>query len=362
MKLFRCDHCGQTLYFENVTCGNCGRRLGYLPEDNDIISLDADGATWTSPNHPGQRYIFCANEALGSCNWLIAAETGGPIYCRACRHNEMIPDLSDPIRLTQWQTIERAKHRLIYALLRLNLPLATRTEDPVHGLSFRFLAEDLALMPIMTGHQSGTITLSLAEADDAQRELRRTQLREPYRTLLGHFRHEIGHHYWDLLVAGQATQAEYRALFGDETLDYVAALQQYYAGGATPDWQQRYISAYATAHAWEDFAETWAHYMHIIDTLETAVAFGVRTRPEVDETGDLAARFTFDPYAAENIQLVIDHWIPLALLLNNLNRSMGHPDAYPFVLTPQVIEKLGFVHRLVRNARTASETSASTAA
>jgi hypothetical protein len=351
MKLFRCDHCGQTLYFENVACENCGRRLGYLPEDNDIISLDPDGMAWTSPKHPGRRYIFCANEALGSCNWLISAEAGGPVYCRACRHNEMIPDLTDPRRLVQWQTIERAKHRLIYALLRLGLPLATRTEDPIHGLGFRFLADELAPAPVVTGHVGGTITIALAEADDAQREMRRTQLREPYRTLLGHFRHEIGHHYWDLLVAGQPIHSDYRALFGDESLDYLSALQTYYAGGASPDWQQRYISAYATSHAWEDFAETWAHYMHILDTLETATAFGVRTRPEVDPTGDLSARFGFDPYAAESIQTIVDNWIPLALLMNNLNRSMGHPDAYPFVLTPEVIEKLDFVHRLVAAAR-----------
>jgi hypothetical protein len=265
----------------------------------------------------------------------------------------MIPDLADPLHLAQWQTIERAKHRLIYALLRLGLPLETRAENPTHGLSFRFLADELALVPVMTGHQSGTITIALAEADDAQRELRRTQLREPYRTLLGHFRHEIGHHYWDLLVANHPVHAEYRALFGNESLDYGGALQQYYAQGAAPDWQQRYITAYATSHAWEDFAETWAHYMHIVDTIETATAFGVRTRPEVDATGDLGARFVLDPYAAGSVDAIIDDWIPLALLMNNLNRSMGYPDAYPFVLTPEVIQKLGFVHRLMGSARAA---------
>src|SRR5690606_19883660 len=138
---------------------------GYLARDNDLVSLDPDGAAWRTPRHPGRRFVFCANAGLGSCNWLIPAEPGGPLYCEACRHNEMIPDLSDPLRLAQWQTIERAKHRLIYALLRLRLPLATRAEDPGHGLSFRFLSEDLAQVPVMTGHQSGTITLSLAEAD-----------------------------------------------------------------------------------------------------------------------------------------------------------------------------------------------------
>lgn len=351
MKLFRCDHCSHTLYFENVGCESCGHRLGYLARDNDLVSLDPDGAAWRTPRHPDSRFVFCANAGLGSCNWLIPAEPGGPLYCEACRHNEMIPDLSDPLRLAQWQTIERAKHRLIYALLRLRLPLATRAEDPGHGLSFRFLSEDLAQVPVMTGHQSGTITLSLAEADDAQREYRRTALREPYRTLLGHFRHEIGHHYWDILVAGGPALDRYRALFGDETTAYDAALQAYYTNGAAPGWQQNYISAYATAHPWEDFAETWAHYMHIIDTVETAAAFGVHTRPDVDRTGDLAARFAFDPYQAVNFRQIVDHWIPLALLMNNLNRAMGHPDAYPFVLTEPIIGKLAFVHELVHPAR-----------
>lgn len=351
MKLFRCDHCGHTLYFENVGCENCGHRLGYLPGDNDLVSLDADGAMWSTPKHPGRTFVFCSNAELGSCNWLIPAAPGGPVYCLACRHNETIPDLADPRRLTQWQTIERAKHRLIYALLRFGLPLETRGENPLHGLSFRFLADEHAPVPVMTGHEDGIITIALAEADDAQREFRRTQMREPYRTLLGHFRHEIGHHYWDLLVAGSPAHEDFRALFGDERQDYLAALQRHYAEGAPPDWQPGFISAYATAHPWEDFAETWAHYLHIIDTVEMATAFGVRTRPEVDETGDIAARFAFDPYRADDIQKVIDHWIPLALLMNNLNRAMGHPDAYPFVLTPPVIEKLGFVQRIVAGAR-----------
>jgi hypothetical protein len=346
MKLFRCDHCGHTLYFENVACQNCGHRLGYVPEIGDVVSLDSDEVTWSSPKIPGKKYLFCANAAQGACNWLIESQPRGEVFCRACRHNETIPPLSEPQHLSQWQTIERAKHRLIYSILQFGLPLETRTENPRHGLSFRFLA-DLEPQPIMTGHDEGIVTIALAEADDAERERRRTSMHEPYRTLLGHFRHEIGHHYWDLLVAGGPMHEEFRILFGDETIDYEEALRTYYLNGAPPDWQHNFISAYATAHAWEDFAETWAHFLHLTDTAEIAASYGLKLNPDFDDTGQLAADIRFDAYRIRNISTLVDNWVPLASLLNNLNRSMGLSDAYPFVLTPKIVEKLGFILRLV---------------
>jgi hypothetical protein len=353
MKLFRCDHCGHTIYFENVVCESCGHALGYLPDDNALVSLEADNGQWTAPKRPGKRFVYCANAEYGACNWLIEATPGGEAFCRACRHNEVVPALSDPVNVTRWQTIERAKKRLMYSLLRFDLPLKTRTEDPVHGLSFRFLAEAAAPTPVLTGHENGIITLALGEADDAEREKRRTQLREPYRTLLGHFRHEIGHHYWDLLVANGPMQDEFRSLFGDETLDYMGCLNKYYAEGAPEGWQSHYISAYATAHPWEDFAETWAHFLHIIDTVEMASAFGVRMAPKNDKLGELTATIDFQPYNLNSIEDLIENWLPLSSLINNLNRAVGQLDAYPFVLTPPVIEKLGFIQRLIAQRRNA---------
>jgi hypothetical protein len=347
MKLFVCDHCGNTVYFENALCERCGHQLGYLPQRNALVSLVEDGGLWSTPAFPDDAYVFCENAHHGACNWLIRAEPGGDIFCAACRHNETIPAIDEPLNLARWQVIERAKKRLIYSLLRLRLPLQTRSENPAHGLSFRFLA-DLAIGPgpVLTGHESGIITIALAEADDAEREARRTRMGEPYRTLLGHFRHEIGHHYWDLLVDCQPAQDRFRILFGDERADYAQALQTYYSNGAPPGWPQTHISAYATAHPWEDFAETFAHYLHITDTVEMASAFGVRARPRTEDAS-LALRVDFDPYIEGDVQTIIDNWVPLASMLNNLNRAMGHPDAYPFILTPQVIEKLGFVHDLV---------------
>jgi hypothetical protein len=350
MKLFSCDHCGNALYFENVSCERCGHRLGYLSDANALLSLEPTDGAWASPLFPGRSFVFCANAAYGACNWLTEAAPGEALYCRACRHNELIPPIDDPLSVRRWQVIERAKKRLVYSLLRLHLPLATRSEDTLHGLSFRFLSEALATAPVLTGHEAGIITIALTEADDAQREYRRTQFNEPYRTLLGHFRHEIGHHYWDILVSQGPHLSEFRSLFGDEMLDYEGALQRYYAGAPPADWQSGYISAYATSHPWEDFAETFAHYLHLVDTTEMAAAFGVRLRPRIDERGELSARIDFDPYRISDISELVEHWIPLASLINNLNRAVGQNDAYPFVLTPAVIRKLGFVASLVKEA------------
>lgn len=351
MKLFSCTHCGNTLYFENAVCERCGHALGYAPAHGAMISFDDDNGVWTSPALPGERFIYCANAKHGACNWLVPAQAGGDVYCAACRHNETIPPIDDPINLARWQTIERAKKRLFYSLLRLGLPLQTRAEDPEHGLAFRFLADDdTAPQRVMTGHDNGIITIALAEADDAEREYRRTSMNEPYRTLLGHFRHEIGHHFWDLLVANGPAHAQFQALFGDESADYGQALEAHYANGAPSGWMATHISAYATSHPWEDFAESFAHLLHIIDTVEMAAAFGIRARPRTADDGLAMPPVTFDPYLEPDIAVIVEHWVPLVSLLNNLNRAVGQADAYPFILTPPVIEKLGFINALVHQA------------
>lgn len=351
MKLFRCDHCGHMLYFENTRCERCGRALGYEPESNSLVSLDGGPDIYTAPHLDNRSFVFCANARPGACNWLLPHQPGADPFCKACRHNELVPNIDDPTDLARWQAIERAKKRLFYSLLRFNLPLATRSEDPAHGLSFRFLNEEIAPAPVLTGHDNGVITLALKEADDATREYRRTQFNEPYRTLLGHFRHEVGHHYWDILVSANPSELEaFRALFGDERADYGEALERHYAQGAPADWQQNYISAYATAHPWEDFAETFAHFLHLTDTTEMASAYGLRLRPALDRDGELAARIAYDPYAENDVAELMENWVPLSSLINNLNRAVGQLDAYPFVLSPPAIEKLGFISRLLFDA------------
>ncbi|MDB5612944.1 MAG: hypothetical protein JWQ22_597 [Devosia sp.] len=350
MKLFSCGSCGNTVYFENVSCEQCGHALGYAPDLIEMLALDPDGGVLVNVADRTGRFAYCANHQHGACNWLVPAGVQAEQYCVACRHNDTVPPLADPVNVFHWQAMERAKKRLFYSLLRLQLPLATRDEDPEHGLSFRFLADDGAgSAPVMTGHDNGIITIALIEADDAQREARRTSMGEPYRTLLGHFRHEVGHHYWDLLVRSEPNLSTFRNLFGDESVDYGDALQRHYAQGAPADWPQRFISAYATAHPWEDFAESWAHYLLIVDTVETALAFNVGAAPAADKDASLAVKVDIDPYTNVLFAPIVDNWVPLTLLLNNLNRAVGQPDAYPFVLSPAVVEKLSFIHSLVRN-------------
>jgi hypothetical protein len=272
----------------------------------------------------------------------------------------MIPDLSIADNLANWQKIEIAKHRMFYSLLRFKLPTPTKAEAPEAGLAFDFLAE----LPqpnaprVMTGHDNGLITLALAEADDALREQNRVAMHEPYRTLIGHFRHEIGHYYWDRLVRDGGQLDACRQLFGDDSQDYGLALQNHYANGAPADWQANFVSQYATSHPWEDFAETWAHYLHIVDTLEIARAFGLSTHPRLTKGEELDSSVDFDPYRAAEIGQLIDSWLPLSLALNSLNRAMGQPDLYPFVLSVPAIEKLGFIHRLVHGANAPVATAA----
>ena len=354
MKLFKCQHCGQALYFENTACESCHYRLGFLPPVMTVSALEPEGEQYSPLAQPSPLVRFCDNAGYDACNWLIDANSPSPL-CAACRHNRTIPDLTVPLNATRWKRLEAAKHHLFYSLLRLNLPLANRIDDPDHGLAFDFLAEspDPTGPKVMTGHDNGLITIALIEADDAERERRRTQMHEPYRSLLGHFRHEVGHYFWDVLVRDGGRLDACRAVFGDDSEDYDAALQRHYQQGAPADWQERYVSQYASKHPWEDWAETWAHYLHIIDTLEMASAFGIRVKPRLVNEETLTADIDLDPYRAEaSMTEIIDAWLPLTFAMNSLNRAMGNPDLYPFVLSHAVVHKLGFVHDVVHGRTT----------
>jgi hypothetical protein len=348
MKLFKCQNCGQLLYFENHHCEKCSRILGYIPELATLSALEPEGDNWRALARKDALYRFCANARFGVCNWMI--EAGMPdIYCAACRHNRMVPDTSIPGDHIAWQKIEIAKHRLFYSLMKLNLPLDEKNQDGSYRLAFDFLASpprgDAAR--VITGHEHGLITVAVEEADDAEREKRRTVMHEPYRTLLGHVRHEVGHYYWELLVLEANQVAAFRRIFGNEDRDYGEALQNYYANGAPANWQDKFVSAYATSHPWEDFAETWAHYLHIADTLEMARAFGLYIHPRISQSGELDAEVDFDPYRMCDVVPLINTWIPLSNALNCLSRTMGQPDLYPFIISPAVVEKLGLVHDLI---------------
>ena len=352
MRLFKCPACDQLLYFENTRCERCGRVLGYDPTTSCMRALERDGDLWTDASGDGVAgsWRFCTNAGQAACNWLVEAGSSNP-YCTACRHNHIVPNLSDAENVSRWRALEAAKHRLIYTLMRLDLPLATRSEDPQHGLAFDFLAETPQQPKVLTGHDDGLITIALKEGDDAERSRMREQMGEVYRTALGHFRHEIGHHYWDLLVRGTRFLDPFRALFGDEREDYAEALKRHYSQPHKPGWQANFVSVYATSHPWEDFAETWAHYLHIIDTLEMASSFGVSVHPKLGRESAMEADIDFDPYGEPEMTSIMDKWLPLAFAVNSLNRSMGQPDLYPFVLSQHVVKKLAFIHALVRAER-----------
>jgi len=309
LKTFRCQ-CGQLLFFENNFCVKCQTAVGFAPGRGEIVAVEG--------------YRRCAND--GVCNWLLEDDKS---LCLSCRLTRTIPDQFWPRNAERWARLEAAKRRLLFSLLY-------QLRVPVEGMTFDFLAPEAG--PVLTGHANGVITVNAGEADDDQRERTRAAFDEPYRTLLGHLRHESGHFYWDRLVQPGPLE-EFRELFGDEREDYGQALERHHSQGPPPDWQERgFISSYASAHPWEDWAETWAHYLHIIDTMETARAFdvGVRVRARVDGLGD------------DDLAETIEDWVQLTLVLNSLNRSMGLPDLYPFVLSTSAAAKLSMVHRLVR--------------
>src|SRR5919106_4546362 len=334
MKLFECQHCGQLLYFENTRCERCGHDLGYLPDSAVLSALTReDGDRWRLLAAPLGLVRFCANASYDACNWLVPAESSDA-FCRACRHNRTIPDLGVAEHLLRWRRLEAAKHRLVYGLLRLGLPLPSKIEDSESGLAFDFLAGPAGRFQetpqVITGHARGLITINIAEADDAERERARKDMAEPYRTLLGHFRHEIGHYYWARLVRDGRWLEPFRALFGDERQHYGSCLEAHHAAGPPADWPERFISGYAAAHPWEDWAETWAHYLHLVDTLETAQAFRLSVSPAAGDDPALAAAAYFDPYRYDDFDAMIRTWLPLTYAVNSLNRSMGQPDLYPF--------------------------------
>lgn len=346
MKVFHCDHCGQLLFFENVNCVRCGRALAYVPELSHLVSLDPlsspDGPTrWSSP-FLGREFRLCSNYSNHNvCNWALPAADPESL-CKACRLTRTIPNLSRPGNDRLWYKLEVAKRRLVYTLAQLGLPLESKVDHPDSGLVFEFLED------VLTGHAKGVITVNIAEADDAERVKRRVQLNEPYRTLLGHFRHESGHFYWERIVQRSSRLDAFRTTFGDERTDYEAALAHNYSVGAPMNWQDRYVSAYAAMHPWEDWAETWAHYLHMVDTLETAAALGISIEPLRGDEPTIREMPNPVEDEAVSFDRMMTSWTPLTYVLNNLNRGLGNDDAYPFVLSTTTVSKLRFVHDTIR--------------
>jgi hypothetical protein len=347
MKLSTCEKCGRLVQFEQAACRGCGAPLGFVPAAMDLVGVSPAGEGRVhASGRPGEAFRPCVNAEANGCNWLVPDEDPER-RCVACRLNRNLADMSVPLHRRKWRLVECAKRRLIYALLRLGQRVAPKGAEEARGLAFDFLIGSKGA-PVITGHANGLVTINLLEADSVERERQRVALNEPYRTLLGHFRHETGHHYQNVLVEDAGRTAACRAVFGDDSADYREALDAYYANGPTPGWEEAFVSGYATMHPWEDFAETWAHYLHIVDTLDTGAGFGLSVNPKVGANPRDATVIDFDPYRPPSFENLVEAWLPLTEAVNSLNRSMGQPDLYPFDLAPKVVEKLGFIHDLLQ--------------
>tara|TARA_R110002049_G_scaffold2743_4_gene21091 strand:- start:21985 stop:22998 length:1014 start_codon:yes stop_codon:yes gene_type:complete len=333
LKKFSCS-CGQTVFFENTQCYACGSILAYDFEKDTMRAL-TQPEVGVYQSRDKKQYKLCKNyEQFGVCNVCVIHDSPSE-WCVACRLNQTIPNLDNPENIQYWKKLELAKRRLIRTLLSLNLPLESMVNQQECRLRFAFL-EDQRRNPdvpnefVYTGHNHGLITVNLDEADDVSREQVKVTTGENYRTPLGHLRHESGHYYFDVLLANSQLLDGFRMLFGDESVDYKQSLDNYYSHKQYQQWQNDFISRYAQAHPLEDWAECWAHYLHMHDTLETA-----RCQNIIEDISD------------NSLDESVADWSSLIVIMNELNRSMGLNDTYPFVLSDEVIRKLNFVHQVI---------------
>ncbi len=325
MRRFVCRICGSVISFASAECDVCGTGLGLFPSTGELLPVRQTGPVEYSASTAGPDSTVswrCLNFAWG-CNWMVPADSGN-VWCESCRLTRGRPDESAIEAVLAWSTVEQAKRRLVHQLQTLGLPIHAPSPEFDDGVVF-----DLVYLPDspgVTGHRRGVVTVDLREVDDRFRESARVYFDEPDRTVLGHLRHEIGHHYWHLLVERSGTIDSFRALFGDERADYRDTLADHYQhiGRAVP---HTHISSYATAHPSEDWAETFAHYLQLRDGLETAEAFGIA------------------PAAAhgESVASMLQRWRHLATAVNEMNLALGHTAPYPFTIDHAVEPKLEFV-------------------
>lgn len=353
MKTFTCV-CGQPLFFDNTHCLACGATVAYDPTSQALGALAAVGdGTWTlsgDERRPAPRFRFCEHRNQAAlCNWLVPADA--PVSaCVSCELTRTIPDLSRPRNARRLADVESAKRRLLFAIQSWGLPVRRKSARVPGGLVFDFLESLPGEPPVMTGHDEGCITINVAEADDDYREQHRGALNEPYRTVLGHLRHEIGHYFWNVLIRDTAWQAPFRELFGDERADYGEALRRNYEQGPPDDWREHYISSYASMHPWEDWAESWAHYMHLRSTLQTVASLGLDTTHVQLAITPFPPGVLYRQEPAEESQAFLawmNAWVILTAVMNETARSMGQPDIYPFVMNRSAVRKMHFVHCVV---------------
>ena len=351
MRTFSCI-CGQTLFFENTRCVHCNRLVGWSEVDRAVVGVDGDpedlAGDFIDPQ--GRPLRCCANRVNFSvCNRLLDAETtrSGDL-CLACGMNRTVPDQSIEGNRERWAKLEAAKRRMLYDLSLIGWPMDTLNPDQGSAAPLRFEFKADAIpddgrwvpmddgQPVYTGHADGVITINLKEADDLERERMRLNLGEPQRSLVGHFRHEVGHYYWDLLFRSDpGAKQRFIDTFGDpDHPSYSEAMDRHYQQGPPRDWRNRFVSAYATMHPWEDWAETWSLFLDIFGTMDTLSAHGLERWPAA------AADAGFDR--------LVEAYTTVAVALNELSRNRGMTALHPESVAAPVLEKLALVRREVR--------------
>ncbi len=326
MQTFNCQ-CGNTLFFDSNFCVNCKRDTVTCPHCANVTPVEEtpSGALQCGNTACGALLRRCSNDLqYDACNRALDANDVNAL-CSYCRLNSVVPDLSRNENVTLWRKLEAAKHRVLWVVERLGFPVSGNNAlQP--NLTFEFKSDENG--KVSTGHADGCITISLREADSVEREKTRVEFQEPKRTLVGHFRHELGHYYWDLLVRDFRVE-ESRRLFGDErNPTYADSQKRYYQQGPAKNWQQSYVSGYASMHPWEDFAETFQAYLDMATILSTTEHFGLVTT------------------SYENFDSMLAAYSRVGIIANELNRDMGLLDLVPQIFNDFVVEKLRFIHQL----------------
>ena len=354
--------CGAPLFRDNTSCIRCGALVGYLPDRGWLLAFAKAPSRNNNTQNAPQTYInphpalakrsfkTCTGRtAVHQCNWMIDA-TDAATQCLSCSLTRTIPDLSQPGAPERWAEAERAKRQTIGQLLRLRLPVRSRHTHR-DGMWFDFLEPLPGTIPVLTGHADGLITLNLAEADPARRALIQEQMGESFRTLAGHIRHELAHYYWQLFSQNAEWLQQFRKVFGDERADYAQALDKHHKQGAPATWSSQFISPYASSHPWEDWAETFAHYLHMEEALHTADRLGLdlqRLHLRTDSFDRASLQVAGSPALTPAFLHSIDRWVLLSLAANELNAALGHPHAYPFIFNPVSVSKLHAVHQALQ--------------
>lgn len=352
--------CGAPLFRDNTSCIRCGALVGYLPDRGWLLAFAQGPArtpnkdrnptpSYTNP-HPAlakRSFKTCSGRATAhQCNWMIDASDAAT-QCLSCSLTRTIPDLSQPGAPDHWAEAERAKRQTIGQLLRLRLPVRSR-HSHADGMWFDFLEPLPGAVPVLTGHANGLITLNLVEADAIRRARIQEEMGESFRTLAGHMRHELAHYYWQLFSQNAEWLQQFRKVFGDERADYAQALDRHHKQGAPANWSSQFISPYASSHPWEDWAETFAHYLHMEEALNTADRLGLdlqRLRLRTDSFDRASLQVAGSPALTPAFLHSIDRWVLLSLAANELNAALGHPHAYPFIFNPVSVSKLHAVHQ-----------------